>query len=382
MKSNSFIFFFFLMACFLTGIQTARAQHPFRGMPPHHPPSLERFKTELGLTDEQIQSIKAIEEKYAQKTEALHDELEEGEHPDFEAMHKIHEEQREEVHALLTEEQVEKLEQIHQEKREGRKEKWNSPEHKAFREKIKAYRQENILPVLAAQRLKLESMIEKEDRRIIDELRVEFKQIHQERKHGREEEAVRPEPEIHHKRMQAHKESFDKLRELVRKYEQPIQRLLNEIEDKAESWKRDLHKMHEEFADRQDIREERPHHPPRGPKGLRQAGEAMRKGHFLLMDPANPRLEDEEKPEGTDFRIFPNPATDAITLVFELSAEQQVGVEIRNERGDIVLKRELGQLQAGRQEVRIDLGDMPGGIYYCSLKQAEQLVTKPIRVSR
>jgi hypothetical protein len=354
-------------------------QHPHKGRGHHPPPSLTTLQEELDLSDEQVKAIKELEESYTQKREALRDR-EEDQRPDREAIHQLRKAQREAINALLSKEQIDKLEQLHQERERRHQKRFNSEEHKAFRERVKTYRQENILPVMAAQRLKLEPLLEEEDRQKIDELRSRLEGLH--KKGERTEKFSRKDHEANRKRIKAHRADFEEVRALVLKYDQPITRLLEEIKPQAEKWQKDIRAMHEALRKKdsqEGMEDPRPHHHP---KGMRQGGERMRKGHFLLMDPANPRMEESSATEEPLFTIFPNPAVNDITLEFELAREATVRIEIRDERGSTILQVEKGHMKAGAYKERLDLGQLDRGVYYCSLTIGERINTRTISITR
>ncbi len=75
-----------------------------KDMGKHHEKHLDRMATELELTAEQKEQLRAVHEEQHEKFKALHDE------------------KKQKINAILTEEQQEKMQELREEKREKMKE--------------------------------------------------------------------------------------------------------------------------------------------------------------------------------------------------------------------------------------------------------------------
>lgn len=71
--------------------------------------------------------------------------------------------------------------------------------------------------------------------------------------------------------------------------------------------------------------------------------------------------------DNLDFQIYPNPATDIITLSFEAKDTQGMMFTLYDLSGKIVLQEELENVVHGENTIRIGLPELKSGIYTCSL---------------
>ncbi len=79
--------------------------------------------------------------------------------------------------------------------------------------------------------------------------------------------------------------------------------------------------------------------------------------------------------------IFPNPASNLITIKFDAtllaaSAKQDVLVDIQNELGQSIKKAGMKQLVNGKNEMTLDIADLPNGIYFIQIKNQNTSVNK------
>lgn len=79
--------------------------------------------------------------------------------------------------------------------------------------------------------------------------------------------------------------------------------------------------------------------------------------------------------------IFPNPASNLITIKFDASliinsAKQDVLIDIQNELGQSIKKAGMKQLVNGKNEMTLDIADLPNGIYFIQVKNQNTSVNK------
>lgn len=67
---------------------------------------------------------------------------------------------------------------------------------------------------------------------------------------------------------------------------------------------------------------------------------------------------------------FPNPFNPSTTISFSLPTAANVQVVVYNQLGDQVATLQNGQLEAGYHALRWDAGNLPSGIYFCSMRAA------------
>ena len=115
------------------------------------------YKTELALSNQQVEQIKAIQKEY------LPNMKEARIAQDREVMKKLNDERRTKIEELLTPEQLIKWKAIKEKKRSELK----NPE---LKKELRAYKKQNIIPVLLEKRKEFENELSNEEKLIIADL--------------------------------------------------------------------------------------------------------------------------------------------------------------------------------------------------------------------
>ncbi len=201
---------------------------------PHRPSPImmiDHIGSLIELSDEQQAQLDAIKIDYKAQIEALKLQEFEDKSAQREAFHSIMASLKETVQEVLTPEQIEELASKRKVQMQERRAKFESIDREALREELKAYHEENIRPVMVRQRLKLEELIAKEDKALIDELRATVpsrKEIREERI-GSKGFRGKERPEL----TEEQKENREKVKGLLEKYEESIRALMEEfVEDR------------------------------------------------------------------------------------------------------------------------------------------------------
>jgi hypothetical protein len=384
MRSKQFVqFLSLLLAVFFSA--TLFAQHPGHGK--HRGLDVERLKSEINLTDEQVNQIESIQAKYKTELEKLRAEEGEDRMAKREAMKSLMKAQKEEISAVLTEEQKAALKA----KKEQMRERFENVDHEAMRAEIKAYHKENVQPVMLAQRQKLEEKITAEDKATIAELRkvsAERRKMHEGRKHHKRgmhgEDGVKrerkPRPE-----MEGKEGSFKQLKGLVEKYDADITALMEEIESERETWKAANKAIREKYMPKPEgeVKKGHGHHGKKMKHRKHHSGMAG-KAHFLLMDPEGEVEIPETQAQGalTEVNIFPNPATTRNTINFEVKKAGQIRIELHNEAGNTLKVIVDGYREVGQYSEEVDLSNVKDGAYYYSIMDQQGVTTKAVIVSK
>jgi len=79
--------------------------------------------------------------------------------------------------------------------------------------------------------------------------------------------------------------------------------------------------------------------------------------------------------------IYPNPATDEVTIEINLNDKQEGVVQLLNIKGQI-LKQKSFQFNPGRSSLSIDLSDLTAGVYFLRTKSEKLNETKKLRIRR
>ncbi len=89
-----------------------------------------------------------------------------------------------------------------------------------------------------------------------------------------------------------------------------------------------------------------------------------------------------ETPENLERQVslFPNPATEQITLRFAAGAPANVNIRLTNTSGETVLIREVESIPAGENEINLDLGgrSLKPGVYFLEIATKDQRAVKKV----
>jgi thiol-disulfide isomerase/thioredoxin len=69
--------------------------------------------------------------------------------------------------------------------------------------------------------------------------------------------------------------------------------------------------------------------------------------------------------------VYPNPARGQFTMHFSLSRQTEVKVSVANVLGQVINRENYGNLQAGDHELKYDVSNYPGGIYFVTMSDSD-----------
>ncbi|HLG02581.1 MAG TPA: T9SS type A sorting domain-containing protein, partial [Bacteroidia bacterium] len=76
--------------------------------------------------------------------------------------------------------------------------------------------------------------------------------------------------------------------------------------------------------------------------------------------------------------VFPNPATDQVTVSYSLSGVKDVEITLMDELGRVVRIDSHGKKAAGEYTAQISLSSFARGVYYIRVKAGEAVETKTV----
>ena len=391
------------------------AQHKgYRGERGHG--GMKHLIETLNLSDTQKAQAKELRETYRTKMEAL-DEKDSDRYTKREQMHQLREEQEAAFKKILTAEQVAALDTKKAEKkakREAYRNKMKSVDKSAMKDEMKAYKDENIKPVLLEQRKKLEPRISATDQAEIAELRVAMKAAKAEIKavkgkyKGTRGEGKRGGDEGRkavHSIKDKYAEKYEAAKALADKYDTQITTLLGEVKDEKGQWEgdmkgikdkyfgdikeelgRDRHKgKNGEKAERKEKRD----HEGKGQKGSRHEG---KRGHhrgkndkvaFLLMDVNKAEKKAERKSRRAQgIKVFPNPSATNNTLQYTVNQSGNVKIELHDRSGNIIRTITNAYKTAGDYTETVDLNGLKNIVYFYVITDAEGTRSKKFMVKK
>lgn len=182
--------------------------------------SIIDYKTELGLTDVQVEQIKTIQKEYLPKMkEARKSE-------DRAAIKLLNEERKSKIEQLLTPEQLEKWKVI----KDKLKADLQNPE---LRRELRNYQKQNIRPILLEKRKAFDTELSSEEKLIIADFRAKREAFAKSAKGLSEEERM-----MRGKALK--KEAREALSPIVEKHKPSLERINNELESSKIKWGEDI----------------------------------------------------------------------------------------------------------------------------------------------
>ncbi len=81
------------------------------------------------------------------------------------------------------------------------------------------------------------------------------------------------------------------------------------------------------------------------------------------------------------FSLFPNPASQQLTVAFGMPEAGKVQLSVRGLAGEVLLHRE-SQVEAGKQEVELDVSGLPAGLYFMEVVVQGERFAKKFVIAR
>ena len=239
------------------------------------------------------------------------------------------------------------------------------------REEIKAYIETSVLPVLRAQRQKLEETLSAEEKQQISALREQMQQLRPRREApGDATKRERPTEEQREARASLRAERRQLIAEatsIAQPHEATIDRLMDEIEDQRQQWKDDIRAIIIESGDEEaddsdmDIRRRRRAYD------LVSLDDPTR---FLLLDPHAASAEGSR-----ESRLYPNPVNETSVLEYQLATKGPVIISLFDDAG-MPVKTLVYEIQdPGSHRVSMEAGELAPGTYVYSFSTAEKTET-------
>lgn len=236
------------------------------------------------------------------------------------------------------------------------------------RAETRAYISRNVLPTLRIQRQKLETQLTTSDKAQLAVYRAQLHDLRQRRRElgraaapadaGARPALTEPEQQQAQQLRTETRTLLQSVEQLARKYETDIARLTQEMKPQREKWATDL----QAIASRQPAPPTPQHaRKNRHPNGLRHL---LQPAQFLLLQPEAPAPASavgSAQPGG----VFPNPATAASQLEYEVAKAGPVTVELLDGRGNTLRTvTQQAKQEKGLHTLAVDVADLPTGTYF------------------
>jgi hypothetical protein len=270
---------------------------------------------------------------------------------------------------------------------------------KALHQEAQAYSQENILPVLQAQRAKLDPQLSAAEQQELTEIRTELQEMKEEHKaemksfreqDGGERPQERPEPSA--EQIEAMRAKKKEMRLLMNRawviadaHESSIYQLLDELEEDKKEWKEALGQIREEHIG--DLKEEHEGNRPIKPEHRGQKGGGKHMGHlqkvtsepvaFLLWDGTMPQKPERAgRDHETGLTIFPNPSTTENQLRYTVEKGGLVTITLLDKEGVTLKTLSSKKQKAGDYTESFSLEGLTPGTYYYKVELPDERMVK------
>lgn len=238
------------------------------------------------------------------------------------------------------------------------------------REAIKAYLEANVLPVLRAQRQKLEETLSAEEQQQISALREQMQALRPRKEASGDTRREKPTEEQREARATRRTERSQLMAEatsIAQQHEATIADLTAEIEDQRQQWKDDIRAIIAESGEEQaddpevDIRRRR---------RVYDTVSLDDPARFILLDPNAPPAEGNRESQ-----LYPNPVNEASVLAYQLAKKGPVIISLYNDQG-MPVKTLVYEIQdPGSYQVSMETSELAPGTYEYSFATAEKTET-------
>lgn len=249
---------------------------------------------------------------------------------------------------------------------------------------MKAYFEENVLPVIKIQRQELDQKISPADKTRLAEIRTEMKSMRTMMMEKRDEmraEDKKPSLEMR-KEMREHRNKMhdlmDEVAVMSEKYDRDITAALENIRENADTWKEKREEMRENCPYRDnDQRSGRPQGDRpgrgfhRGPGGDVPMHRILSPEGFLLFDPEEPMPffgDAEMAGDQLEVNLFPNPASESVQVSVSVPEDSNITIEIMDKDGNVVVKGKEVKAGEGIYTENINIGKLDTGVYFVKIK--------------
>lgn len=255
------------------------------------------------------------------------------------------------------------------------------------RQELRAYYQQNVLPVVRQQRQKLEAQLTTSDKAQLTLYRAQLKETRQKAKALRQSfrpagtpTGTRP-PELTETQQQQQlqqlraetKAILQNVSQLAQKYEGDIAKLAQEVQPQKEKWQADTKAILARTAT--------PQQPAKAGKGKHQrhAGGMQRyfqPTSFLLLNPNAPTQTPTPAERG-NAGVYPNPSVSTNQLEYEVRKAGPVTVELLDGRGNTLRTvAQEAKVEKGPHTLQVNVADLPVGTYYFKVTTRSGTETK------
>jgi len=264
---------------------------------------------------------------------------------------------------------------------------------------MKAYIEQNVVPVMKIQRQELDNKIDAADKVRIEEIRTELKSLRTIMKDKREafrESDEKPTLE-QRKEMREHRSKMHNLMDevaiLSEKYDAAISTALDEINKNAETWKQE---MRDQCPNRNRGMRAGNNNGPKDRGNKPKFNNGNERGEmplqrflspegFLLWNPEEPlpMFDENEAPENSlNVNLFPNPAAKTVQISITLDNDETIAIEFMDQDGNVVQKAKETAASKGIFTESFNLNKLDNGIYFVKIRVGAETTVERLIIQK
>ncbi|WP_045689015.1 T9SS type A sorting domain-containing protein [Hymenobacter sp. AT01-02] len=252
------------------------------------------------------------------------------------------------------------------------------------RQELRAYVQQNVLPVVRQQRQKLEALLTTSDKVQLAIYRTQLRETRQKSQALRRSFRSPASGETTSTLTETQKQQTEQLRaetkailqnveQLGLKYQTEIAKLAQEVQPQKEKWAADT----KTILARTLTPEQSEALGRRKDRKLHRAGTMVRyfrPGAFLLLDPNKPAPAARST---STTSVYPNPTTAVSQIEYDLKKDGSVTVELLDSRGNTLRTvAQQTEQEKGPHTLAINVADLPNGTYYFKITTKDGAETR------
>ncbi len=281
----------------------------------------------------------------------------------------------------------------------GKKDKGKKRHNKELRKELKAYIDQNVMPVLREQRNKLESKITLQDRQKLEELRKQLAVLQAQRHDSRKD--FRKEQKGATEKVEMTEEQRNKIKalrsqikiimqsskEIAKSYSTDIEQLLTPIQSQKEQWKQDMKAICDKYTINSPDSTNKRGGNGRGKHGkfrmmAKQHFKEMKPAMFLLIQPSGNEVIATEAVKESDenTKVYPNPSANQTTIDFKVKEAGNVNIVLLDAQGNVIKNIMNEHKEKGKHSVLIDLSGLREGTYFYKIATPTKTETNRIVV--
>jgi len=269
----------------------------------------------------------------------------------------------------------------------------HSEAHKQARKEVRAYLEENALPVITETRETFDALLSEAEKATLSEIRTEMHSLRQQHKALRDAhknsqqaptEAERQERQALRKQQRA---LMERVHDIADVHEAALEKALEGLHEEGREWRKEIRSIMEKYRPNKDSirphgeRADRGHRPGHGPKHAKghDLRRVMHPVGFLLWEPGQWHMDELKAEQHTSsLKAYPNPSAGTVMVMLENTQQESLEMELLTPSGKrpIITQTVLST----SLPYRLDVSTLDKGVYILRITDGDEIYTEKIFV--